>query len=347
MVAPKAQDIDRIVARPPAGVGFYLVYGPDSGLVAERAAAIAAKSADAADPFSLIRLDAAQIAQDPSRLADEAYAVSMFGGRRAILIREAGSRPTVATAVTALMKTPPAETVVVLEAGDLKKSHALRTLFERDKTAYALPCYVDDDAAIGRLIEQETREAGLAIDADARAALLAHLGGDRLVTRGEVQKLCLYALGRDRITLDDVEALIGDSSGIGADEVVDHAATGDLPGLVAALTRAAHEGVEAGTIAQTALRTFQMLDDARGDVDGGRRPEDVVDGLRPPLFFKRKGKVAVALRLWTAARLERALALVADTVRDARLNPALAREIVGDTLITLARVAHQAKGRDR
>nr|WP_246329295.1 DNA polymerase III subunit delta [Chthonobacter rhizosphaerae] len=323
-----------------------MVYGPDGGLVAERAATIAAASADPADPFSLIKLDAADLGRDPSRLADEAYAVSMFGGRRAILVRDAGTRPTVATAVTALLKTPPPETVVVLEAGDLKKSHALRTLVERDKTAYALPCYVDDDAAIGRLIDQETKAAGVSIAPDAREALIGHLGGDRLVSRGEVQKVCLFALHKGRIELADVQELVGDSSTISAEEVVDAAALGDMAGLMAALTRAASEGVDANALAGTGLRVFQMLDDLRADVDAGRRPEDVVDVARPPIFFKRKQTVIKALRLWTPARLERALALLADAVRDARLNPALANAIIGDILLRIARVAAQAQGRN-
>ncbi len=345
MVTAKAQDADRIVAKPPAGVGFYLVYGPDAGLVAERAETIAAASADPSDPFSLLRFDAGQIASDPSRLADEAYAVSMFGGRRAILIRDAGSRQQIAGLVGPLLKNPPPETVVVLEAGDLRKTNPLRSLFERDKTAYAIPCYADDDAAVGRLVDEEAKAAGLTVAPDARAMLVSQLGGDRLISRSEIVKLCLYALGKGRITADDVALLVGDSATIAFDDVIDAAAVGDLPGLSAAIARAEADGMDPGTLALMALRHFQLLDDARAAVDGGRRPADVVDGLRPPVFYKRKDRMAVALGLWTAPRLERALALLGDVVRDARLNPALARQIVGDALVTLARVAEQAARR--
>ena len=39
-----------------------------------------------ADPLRLTRLDGDAVARDPGALADEAYAVSMFGGSRAIWI---------------------------------------------------------------------------------------------------------------------------------------------------------------------------------------------------------------------------------------------------------------------
>ncbi len=342
MVAAKAQDADRIVAKPPAGVAAYLVYGPDAGLVAERAEKIAAASADPSDPFSLLRFDAGQIASDPSRLADEAYAVSMFGGRRAILIRDAGSRQQIAGLVGPILKNPPPETVVVLEAGDLRKTNALRTLFERDKTAYAIPCYADDDAAVGRLVDEEAKAAGLTVAPDARAMLVAQLGGDRMISRAEIRKLCLYAMGQGRITADDVSLMVGDSAVVAFDDVIDAAAVGDLRSLSTALARAEADGMDPGTLALMTLRHFQLLDEARAAVDAGRRPADVVDGLRPPVFYKRKDRLTVALGLWTAVRLDRALALTADMVRDARLNAALARQIVSDGIITLARVAEHA-----
>lgn len=342
MVAVKAQDADRVVARPPAEISFYLVYGPDAGLVAERAEKLATAAADPADPFSLIRIEAAQVASDPNRLPDEAYAVSMFGGRRAILVRDAGSRPSLAGILTPLIKSPPPETTIVLDAGDLKKTNPIRTLFERERGAYAIPCYADDAAAIGRLVDEEAAAAGLSVAPDARAMLVAQLGGDRLISRAEVRKLCLYAHGKGRIGVDDVAATIGDSAAVAFDDVVDAAATGDLPGLSLALGRAWTDGMDPGTLALAALRFFQSLDEARGAVDGGRRPADVVDGMRPPVFYKRKDKMTLALGAWSAIRLEKAGQLLADTVRDARLNPALSRQIVADALVTLGRVAEQA-----
>lgn len=342
MVAAKPQDADRIVAKPPAGVAFYLVYGPDSGLAAERAEKIAAASADPADPFSLLRFDAGQIVSDPSRLADEAYAVSMFGGRRAILVRDAGSRQQVAGLVAPLLKSPPPETVLVLEAGDLRKTNPLRTLFERDKTAYAIPCYADDAAAIGRLIDEEAKESGLSVAPDARAMLVEQLGGDRLISRSEIRKLCLYALESGRITANDVALMVGDSAAVAFDDVIDAASTGDLAGLATALGRAEADGMDPGTLALMTLRQFQLLDSARAAVDAGRRASDVVDGMKPPVFYKRKDRLVLALGLWQGPRLERALDLIGDCVRDARLTPAMARHLVADLLFTLARVADQS-----
>src|SRR3974390_701436 len=93
MVALRGKDIDAYLARPDPGRPIVLLYGPDAGLVRERADALIASAVDDPnDPFSMVKLDGDELAAEPSRLVDEALTVPLFGGRRAIRIR-AGSPP--------------------------------------------------------------------------------------------------------------------------------------------------------------------------------------------------------------------------------------------------------------
>ena len=58
MTALKAADVDAFVARPDKAHPVVLIYGPDSGLVGERAQAIVRASVDNPDdPFSLVRVE--------------------------------------------------------------------------------------------------------------------------------------------------------------------------------------------------------------------------------------------------------------------------------------------------
>src|SRR5215510_13326258 len=92
MVALRGKEIDAFLARPDSGRPIILLYGPDAGLVRERADALMASAVDDPnDPFSLVRLDGDELAAEPSRLVDEAMTVPLFGGRRATRVR-AGAR---------------------------------------------------------------------------------------------------------------------------------------------------------------------------------------------------------------------------------------------------------------
>src|SRR6478752_4927930 len=152
MVAVKAGDVEGVLRRVDPRIGIYLVYGPDIGLVNERAKIVAERAVDdPADPFQLIRLDGDDIAGDPGRLADEAGTMGLFGGKRALWIR-ATSR-NLAPAVEAVLKSELQDTAIVIEGGDLAKSSPLRTLCEKSARAFALPCYADTGRDVGAVID--------------------------------------------------------------------------------------------------------------------------------------------------------------------------------------------------
>jgi DNA polymerase-3 subunit delta len=109
----------------------------------------------------------------------------------------------------------------VIEAGDLRRNAPLRVACEKSKAAAALPCYIDNERDLVRLVEDEMRAAKLAIAPDARAALVSLIGGDRQASRSEIRKLALYAQGKDRVVLDDVLAVVADASALGLDVIPD------------------------------------------------------------------------------------------------------------------------------
>src|SRR5262245_5193544 len=138
MVAVKTAQVEAFVAKPNPAQPVGLVFGPDAGLVRERAQALIHSAVDDInDPFSLARLDGDEVAAEPSRLVEEATTVPLFGGRRAVWVK-AGSR-NLAPAVEALLAATSPDCRVVIEAGDLRRNAPLRVLCERDKNAAALP----------------------------------------------------------------------------------------------------------------------------------------------------------------------------------------------------------------
>jgi DNA polymerase-3 subunit delta len=341
MVAIKASAIDSFLARPDPKAACILVYGPDMGLVHERAEALAkAGLDDPDDPFSLVRIEGDILAGDPGRLVDEATTSGLFGGRRAVWIR-LGSR-SVAPAVEALLAGPEPAARVVIEAGDLKKNAPIRTLCERNPRAAALPCYADGEAAIGRLIDAETAGFGLAISAEARKLLVSLLGADRMGSRNEIAKLCLYASDRGRIDVADVEAVIADSGGEMLDDAVDAAFTGDPGKLDRILTSLASAGVPASAAVGAALRHAQQLHRLRLDVEGGTAPAAVVERGWFGLHFRRKPAAERALGAWSSTRLENAIVRLSEAVLDGRRAGAFGEVMA---MRTLAAIAAEARPR--
>jgi DNA polymerase-3 subunit delta len=340
----KGAEVDRFLASPDPKRPVVLIYGPDTGLVSERARAIAKASAnDLDDPFSVTRIDGDSLVGAPGRLAEEAHTVAMFGGRRVVWVR-AGERP-IGPAVGEVLRTPPTDCLVLIEAGDLKRTAPLRTEAERSPHAAVIACYPDGEGDLKRLVAEEARAAGLAIDPEAAALLVSLLGGDRAASRGEIRKLCLYAHGTGRITIADVEAIAGETLQLGVSEIVDAAAGGQAPALERLLARARGADVPVAQIMTTMGRHLAMLHKARLSVESGQPAANALGAFQPPLHFSRKAAVERQLNLWTSDKLERFIVRTAEASFDTRAKSDLAEAITSRTLMAIAFAA--AAGRRR
>lgn len=335
MTAIKAADVDRFIARPDPGQSIVLVFGPDAGLVRERVDALVRASVDDPnDPFALARIEGEDLAANPSRLVEEAHTVPLFGGRRAVLVKAGGRN--IAGAVEPVIAAPSSECRIIIEAGDLKKSAPLRTLCEKAKVAAVLPCYADGERDLARLIDEEMAAANLTIAPDARAALMALLGGDRIASRTELRKLALYAYGKERIELADITAVVSDASALALDGVLDAAFAGRTRETEIEFAKARAGGASPAAIISAAIRHVANLHKMRLAIDGGDSPEFAMKRGAPPVHFSREKLVGEALRIWSGPRLLRAMQHLSETSLEARRNAALAEAIAQRAALSLA-----------
>ena len=105
----------------------------------------------------------------------------------------------------------PGSALLVVEAGDIGGKAELVKVFESAAGAGVFACYRDNERDLGPLIAAHLKAGGYGIARDALAYLSERLGGDRGVTRSELDKLMLY-LGEPKrdVTLNDAMTCIGD-----------------------------------------------------------------------------------------------------------------------------------------
>jgi len=344
MAQKKNHEVDRFIANPDADFPLILLYGPDRGLVSERAALLAKKTGIALDdPFSTIRLEASEIDSDPAKLGDEARTLSLFGGKRLIWLRGVMAQKGVIEAVKWLIADPPHQAVVLMEAGDLKKG-GLRTLVETAACAIALPCYSDDGRATDNLIGQVLDEFNIVISREARQMLREHLGENRLASRSELEKLCLYALDKGKIEVEDVEASVSNVSVNSQDHIIDALITGHIAQFSERFDRHCETGQPLFLIISAATRQFQQLQQLRHIMDTKGQSANITVALaKPPIFFQRKQVIERALDLWTSSHLARALARLQDCLLESRKLQELAIAITRQHLLALTVEAARLK----
>src|ERR1051326_6826295 len=305
-----SSEADRYIARPPENLAAALVFGPDLGLVRERADTLAKSVVpDLRDPFRVAELDEAALASDNARLFDEAAAISMLGGRRVVRVRSA------CNALTNLFKNflndPRGDALIVAESGDLAKASSLRKLFENAKNAAGIPCYPDTPQGLGDVLRRTLKAEGIGISAEALADAAARLGSDRGVARREIEKLMLYVGSGNRAELAGVRAILGDETEGRAEAVCDAAGEGDLGRLDVALERLWSEGATAIEILRAAISHFQRLLSVQSQ--NHRDVDSILRNMKPAIHFARAASFKAQLSRWKKDRLLQVLDLLLET----------------------------------
>ena len=334
--------IAAFLQRPDRETRAVLFYGPDEGLVRERSGTLARTVCpDLKDPFRVADLSAATIGADPARLADEAAQLSLTGGRRVVQVRGAGDG--LAKLFGEFLKTAPGDALVVVEAGDLPPRSALRRAFEDDRLATAIGCYPDTPRDLAALIRETLTVHRVTASRDAAQFLVEHLGGHRLLTRSELEKLALYAGEDGHVALEDARLCVGDSAALELDDAVLAAAEGDAAKLERVLGRVFQEGESPVTVVRALLRHLHRLHTLVARVAAGATLDEVLRTARPPIFFKQLDGFRHQLALWTEARLRPQLDRVAQAELHMKTTGFPAETICREAMLAVAQAAREPR----
>lgn len=344
------KNTDAFVKNPGQEILCALVYGPDEGLVRERSEILCRTvTADLNDAFQVSVLTASDLESDSARFFDEAYAMSMMGGRRLVRVRGASDKFTVL--LKPYLNKPNKDALIVVEAGELSPRSSLRKLVESDKAiAAAVPCYVDDARAVTNIINQTLIHAGFRIERDAAVFLSEALAGDRQRIRRELDKLITYmgphpgytgpegdpaAENCGTITLEDAMACCGNGGVMELDSFVMATAGGDGAKAHKAYTRLLQEDIGFVTILRVLQNHFRRLHVVKSRTESGVPLDSAMKSLNPPVFFKQENEFRAQIGRWSLHRLQNTLMKLTELEARCKRTGAVPQTLVGQFIVSV------------
>ena len=299
---------DGFLAKPDKDYKAALLYGPDSGGVRDRAKKMAAAILGAnPDPFAIMDLTEAKVLSDPALLSDELAAVSMMCPKRVIIIRDGGDKLTkiIEGASGAFNK----DCFLIVMGDELSTRSSLRAWFEKSSDVAALASYRDELRDIQGVVRKAFDEAKLPVDRDVMDYLCAQLGNDRYVTYQELDKIITYA-GGQRLTLPEVAALVDYNRETNLDDIVSAVADKNVAALEKMLMLMLREGMQPVAYLRSLQRYFNRLYALKSMMVAGVPVDDVVAGVRPPVFFRQVPILTRHIQQWSLENITRALGLL-------------------------------------
>ncbi|MBE6457980.1 MAG: DNA polymerase III subunit delta [Alphaproteobacteria bacterium] len=299
-----------------------LIYGPDAGQVDEYCDLAIKKLGVEKD--NLFALDSDELREKQDALFAEACTPSMFGGRKMVMISNAGDAS--AKQIAELVEHSGLCATVVVAAGDLRSGGGLRSMFEGADNMAALACYTDDAKTLATLIRNElSAAAGIQqITPDAMAYMTSHLGGDRGITRGFLTKIALYVDDKHIVELSDVEKCLPDTGASDIDDFLYSLTAGHIQQTMMALDRLLYDNKESNMLVRMLIIHFKKIQNA------------VVNGQVPRLFWKVEDKFKMAIRIWSESEITGVLVRLNELERQLRTTGMPAEILLRDFALKLS-----------
>lgn len=266
-----------------------VIYGPEQSLVNYRFDLVSKKIvSDLSDPFLVSNLNKEKLS-DKGILADEFFSFSMLGGRKLILVKD--SDVACAAALKVLFEDDnfhksdwKNSNFILIAAGDLDRSSALRKMAEDNSYFAAIPCYEDDERVIKKFIFDELRKKQIKSSPQVVDYMLESLGKNRQTILAELEKIEVFLADNKDLTPEIAEKLIGSEAEISANEFVMSFASKNFNAALLHAEKLFRNGFEPITLIRFVSNYLQKLYHAKIEIENGLDFESAVKAQR--LFFK-------------------------------------------------------------
>jgi len=296
-IAPR--DAKTFLANPDMKGRIYIFFGPDSGLVSDRAQKLAQKLAG--ETGEVVRFHEAELDATASNLLDGLQAMSMFADRQVYHLPDMGRR--LDGVLQAILQLADGHHPIVVEAaGKGKGDKIIKDLLKSDGV-YLMACYRESARDIAQAIDEHLRQKGHKIDQDAFTHLTDILGEDHLLTISALESLELY-LGPSptHVTTDMVVEALGVRQSLDPSAIFDAMMSGRAK-LVAQMTIARQQDLHPAVIMSTIERDIQTISNMHGLMDQGFSGKALFGKLFPKVHFSRQDSLMRAARLLGPTKL--------------------------------------------
>lgn len=316
-----AKDIDQFIANIPKNIKAILLYGPDIGLAKIRAEFIK-KSRNLAAKF---KYD--QIKNNPSLFLDSLRSISLFGedlSKEKIAVIEC-SGTALNEPVLTVIKNGNYNGLLLFYAGELGPDSSLRKCFETNQNMAAIACYVEDQIAVSRILQQQFKQRQITCEAGLVQLLTNYIAiGDHALVLNEIEKIFLFLGEKKHIIIDDLKDFLQLQGEVSFDKLCYQVSLKQNNDIELLLDKLQNEGHNLVSIIRILMRHFNRLYQVKLLIDQGRNEQMALDSLHPNVFFKQINDFSRSIKLWSKIELIEFLKQLNDLELIAKQSPSLA-----------------------
>ena len=272
---------------------IHLIYGNNEGIKQDIIKNYYLKSFTG----EILKYDEQEILNNKDEFLSSLLTKSLFENNKIIIISRATDKLT--DVIIDIIKKSEIETKIIIKCLNLEKKSKLRNLIEKEKKEVCTPVYEDDARSLNIVINNFLKEKKFNLSQEIKNVLIERSKGDRINLKNELLKLENLQISKNKLSTDDVLKLSNLAENFSVFELSDNYLAKNSKKVANILNENNYSSEDCILIIRTILNKSKRLLKIRSEIDNDKDIDQVINGFKPPIFWKEKVVVKKQAQSWS------------------------------------------------
>ena len=245
----------------------------------------------------ILKYDEQEILNNKDEFLSSLLTKSLFENNKIIIISRATDKLT--DVIIDIIKKSEIETKIIIKCSNLEKKSKLRNLIEKEKKEVCTPVYEDDARSLNIVINNFLKEKKFNLSQEIKNVLIERSKGDRINLKNELLKLENLQISKNKLSTDDVLKLSNLAENFSVFELSDNYLAKNSKKVANILNENNYSSEDCILIIRTILNKSKRLLKIRSEIDNDKDIDQVINGFKPPIFWKEKVVVKKQAQSWS------------------------------------------------
>ena len=287
------------------------------------------------DPFSVSKIDGEQFKDRSWELLDSINTLSMFSEKRFILLdlMHIFITKSIENIILKAIETEGNNYLLLIKCGNIKQS-AFTKHFQNNKNSIIVPCYEEKLKTIYNEISNLFSKHKLYFEDDFINNLTVKFNSDSLNNKMEIEKLDSFLTNNKNVTKDMIFELISSNEDVNFNKVVEYCVNGNVSDSLNYFERIYDNQNSSITLIKMFVSHFKLIEKILLLAQNNKNFINVIDSIRPPIFFKKKEFVIFQCKVWNLRLINIVLNRLINLEIKCKLNNLMEKTIISQFILS-------------
>ena len=305
-------------------INFYLLYGPNSGLIEETINTILKPNLS----VNIFNYDENEILSNIDEFKEGIFSKSFFDEDKLIIISRATDK--ILHIVEEIIDKNIKDLKIIIKSGVLEKKSKLRKFFETNKNIITIPFYEDNYQSLASIAEKFLKEKKIGISTQNINFIAERAKGNRINLKNELEKIENYCLKKKSIEFSEIAKLTNLSENYDITELVNQCIAKNKKKTLHILNENNSVLEDNILILKTFLYKFKRLKKLKKELETKNNIDVAISSFKPPIFWKEKDLIKQQLTVWSLSQIKFLIKEIGDLELLIKKNSELSSRIINN-----------------